>query len=98
MVTLNAIYSNVARAIYRHILINSPGELKWVEKIHLKFNDLIIKLTYFYFKTQQIPQVRYAFLSMKPEDFDIYVIGFSDGAEQFATSAVYIISASKMET
>ena len=95
MATLNAIYSNLAWAVNRHILINSPAELKWADKIHPKFNDLIIKLTYFYFKTQQIPQVRYAFLSMKPEDFDIYVIAFSDGAEEFATSAVYIVSTAK---
>ena len=94
--TLNGIYSNVARLVQRHILVHSEGHLTWASKISENFFPILEKLCSFYFKCQFISQPRYSLLPLPLEKLDIFLVAFSDGSELFSTAAIYLVSAEKM--
>ena len=49
---LNAVYSNVARKIQRHIIINTDDPITWASKINATFFPIIEKLAHMYLLVQ----------------------------------------------
>ena len=78
----------------RNINIQSPSAT-WQSKIDSIHYPVITKVTDLYFKTQSFNVDRFCLLTQPMDDTRYYLICFVDGALDFASSAVYILSASR---
>ena len=92
--SLTAVYNAVAKKMCRTINIQSPSAT-WQSKVDPIHYPVITKVTDLYFRTQKFNVDRFCLLKQPMEDTRYYLICFVDGALDFASSAVYILSASK---
>ena len=70
------------------------------KNLNPKTQDITLKLqkSELYFKTQHFTVDRFCLLMQPHEETRYYLIGFADGALDFAASLIYILSASKHDS
>ena len=62
-------------------------------RIWIEHYPILKKLSQLFFETQKLQAPRYILLpDIKTKDMKNYVIGFSDGLVNFATSCIYLVS------
>merc|ERR1712115_345626 len=91
--TFNAIYHNVARLINRRILQSTSFTMPMTYKIQEEHYPILSKLAELFFETQTLSVPRHLLLK-NTSSFDMrnYLIGFSDGSNQFSTACIYLVS------
>merc|ERR1712082_473443 len=91
--TFNAIYHNVARLINRRILKSTSHTMPMTYRIQEEHYPLLSKLAELFFETQTLAVHRHLLLK-NTSSFDMrnYLIGFSDGSNQFSTACIYLVS------
>merc|ERR1712002_1274499 len=91
----NGIYHNIARLTNREVIKTGPSPMPMTYKIQKKHYPLLEKLAVLFFETQKLSTRRNLLLkNTYTSKMDNYLIGFSDGSNQFSTSCVYLISSS----
>ena len=89
---LNAIYSNVARAIMRHIIATSGNIDNWADKILRNHFTLLTNLAKLYFQSQKLSLPRFNLLVQHLKDLKIFLIAFSNASIAFSSACVYIVT------
>ena len=91
----NSVYQNVARLLNREILRDPQNKepLAMGTVIAPKWHPYILKLGTLYFEIQKLQVNRYPLVPDTPlKHMQNIIMGFSDGAQFFSTSCVYLIS------
>ena len=91
--TFNAIYHNVARLINRRILQSTTFTMPMTYNIQEEHYPILNKLAELFFETQTLSVPRHLLLKNTSSlDMRNYLIGFSDGSNQFSTACIYLVS------
>merc|ERR1712089_94077 len=92
-VHFNSIYHNVARLINRKILRSKKFTMPMTYKIQEEHYPSLNKLAELFFKTQKLSVPRHLLLkNTSSAGMRNYLIGFSDGSNQFSTACIYLVS------
>ena len=95
--SLTAVFNAVSKKLVREINVSQPN-ITWQTKLDPKHHPEITKVTELYFRTQHFSVDRFCLLMQPLEETRYYLIGFADGALDFAASLIYILSASKHDS
>ena len=91
--TFNAVYHNVARLINRRVIKSVSHTMPMTHRIQKDHYPLLRKLAQLFFETQTLTAKRYLLLEgVTMKNMRNYLLGFSDGSNQFSTSCVYLVS------
>ena len=92
---LDAVYSNIARLIQRHIISEAGAVMSWSTKIDSKHFPILEKLATLYFKVQHLTMPRFCLLLEPLHNVEFYLVAFSDGSVNFSAACVYVITLHK---
>ena len=95
--SLTAVFNAVSKKLVREINISCPN-ITWQTKLDPEHHPNIAKVTELYFRTQYFSVDRFCLLMQPLEETRYYLIGFSDGALDFAASLVFVLSASRHDS
>merc|ERR1712115_548631 len=91
--TFNAIYHNIARLINRRILQSTKFTMSMTYNIQKEHYPILNKLAELFFETQTLSVPRHLLIKNTSSlDMRNYLIGFSDGSNQFSTACIYLVS------
>ena len=90
-------FNAVSKKLVREINSSCPN-ITWQTKLDPEHHPNIAKVTELYFRTQYFSVDRFCLLMQLLEETRYYLIGFSDGALDFAASLVFVLSASRHDS